>query len=431
MGDTPFSEKASAAGGSMRLYVLCRRAAVLLLACAAAACSTGGATRQPVPSPDGSVRVTRGTFEKRFLASGELKAGDSSLVLTPLTHTWRLNIAMLAEHGSAVQEGDVIARFDTSDLERKIQEQRLQLQGLENEREVGRKTAERELLELEGSLDIKKLELRKAELWLRVDPALLEPKTLEEKRHEKGLKLLEIEQIENQIREKKEEARLASETFEIRKQDMNDTLKRAQLDREKMTIKAPRSGFVLCRTNWYEQRPYQVGDQIWAGADLLEIPDMESMEALLEVSEVDAFSIHPGQEAEVVLDNHPERRLKGVVKEVTGVLHQSRTTGSGLQVFEVTVSLDRFDPAVMKPGMSVRASILLERRENVLLAPRSAVRPGPAAPAVRIVRKDGTPEVREMEILDRNEEWAAVKSGVSEGEAILAAWRENDKGVEP
>ena len=45
--------------------------------------------------------------------------------------------------------------------------------------------------------------------------------------------------------------------------------------------------------------------------------------------------------------------------------------------FDVVVALDQTDPAVMRPGMSVRVEVVRRRAEEALLVPRAALRRAP------------------------------------------------------
>jgi multidrug efflux pump subunit AcrA (membrane-fusion protein) len=54
-------------------------------------------------------------------------------------------------------------------------------------------------------------------------------------------------------------------------------------------------------------------------------------------------------------------------------LAKPRIPGSPVQYFGVTLELAKTDPRVMKPGQRVRATLLLDERQDAILVPRQAV----------------------------------------------------------
>jgi hypothetical protein len=76
--------------------------------------------------------------------------------------------------------------------------------------------------------------------------------------------------------------------------------------------------------------------------------------------------------ARVAIEGRPGEEHKATVARVEPL---AKTTGwqSPVRYFEATLSLARTDPAIMKPGQRVRATLRLEEAEGVLAVPRGAV----------------------------------------------------------
>ncbi|MFC2174075.1 efflux RND transporter periplasmic adaptor subunit [Acidobacteriota bacterium] len=389
-----------------------------------------GDSPEQIPSKTDQIEVIRGPFEKRFIATGELRAEHSTQIrVPPVGRSYRMNIASLVEHGSYVNKGDLVVSFDASNVEQEIHDNEMRLAEIDNEIRMKRMTARREIMEIEEDLEVKRLEIQKPELYLKIDPSLLTPEDLDKWRYQKNLILLDLRDYERKIKHKREEHQYAMEELQIRKAKIVDTLERNRSHVEKMQIKAPSSGYALCQTNWQENRPLKIGDEVYMGRVLIDIPEMRGMEAVLEISEVDAYSLKVGLEAEISLDIHPDKVFTGTIKKIANVIHEKGGWRSKLKAIEVVLSLDVWDPELMKPGMSLRASILQERRDNLLLVPRNAVQYAEGGPAVQVVNSAGSAEVRQVDILDRNVEWVAISSGLQEGEKILPTWEERAQGI--
>jgi multidrug efflux pump subunit AcrA (membrane-fusion protein) len=115
-----------------------------------------------------------------------------------------------------------------------------------------------------------------------------------------------------------------------------------------------------------------VGDTVWNGQILAEIPDLANMEAEVYVLEADAGGLAPGRPATVTLESRPGVEHAARIARVDS-LARPRFRGSPVQYFGVTLALDRTDPGVMKPGQRVRALLRLDERPRALTVPRQAV----------------------------------------------------------
>ncbi len=115
-----------------------------------------------------------------------------------------------------------------------------------------------------------------------------------------------------------------------------------------------------------------MGDQVFWGWNLLILPDLSEMEARISVSEVDGGMVLPGQTVRMVADSFPDREFTGKVQHVPE-LAERIARKSKVRAFLATVQLDRTDSRMMRPGMSVRAEIILDEREGLVL-PRKAVK---------------------------------------------------------
>jgi multidrug resistance efflux pump len=97
-------------------------------------------------------------------------------------------------------------------------------------------------------------------------------------------------------------------------------------------------------------------------------PALDAMEANVYVLEVDGSGLAEGQPAEVVVEARPDRTFAAKIK-VVDKLAQPRQQGSPVQYFGVTIALDTSDRELMKPGQRVRAGLVLDQ-QDALVVPR-------------------------------------------------------------
>ena len=126
----------------------------------------GCATEHEVPLYE----VQRGAFRREIVAEGTLRAVRSTIVNAPRTARGALQIVWLVEDGSAIREGDVLARFDTTELEIEVLEGEIAVSTAErkiDQRSVESKAA---LAEVERDKRLAGLELTMAQELAEKDP---------------------------------------------------------------------------------------------------------------------------------------------------------------------------------------------------------------------------------------------------------------------
>ena len=131
-----------------------------------------------------------------------------------------------------------------------------------------------------------------------------------------------------------------------------------------------------------------VGQMVNAGAQVASLADLTALEVVADMSEVDVARIAVGQEVNVTLDALADRTFQGHVTRVA----LAGTAVQGVVNYPVAIRLDRPDPAI-KPGMTANASIIVERRDNVLLVPSRAIRSQSGRRYVRVLYKGQTIDV--------------------------------------
>jgi HlyD family secretion protein len=170
-------------------------------------------------------------------------------------------------------------------------------------------------------------------------------------------------------------------------QQARAALRQARDDLAKTTIYAPMSGTVSKLNK--EIGEIALGSQFQEDV-ILEISNLEGMEALVDIDENDIVSVSIGDEAEIEVDALPDVKLKG---KVTEIANSAKSSGLGTTdektEFEVKVAI--IDPVdELRPGMTASAEIVTDVCEDCLSVPIQSV-------AVRTLEQLGAEQTGEGE----------------------------------
>jgi HlyD family secretion protein len=175
-----------------------------------------------------------------------------------------------------------------------------------------------------------------------------------------------------------------------------------------LRVAAPFDGVVT-------QRLVEVGESVVPGQAVLEVTSPERLYVSTQIDEIDIGRIRVGLPARVTLDPFPGQVWQAKVTRVSEVVNDQREQNRTLEVeVEIAFAADRPQP---KPGTSADVQIVLDRHENVLRVPSSAVAEGRR---VLIVRR-GRAVAREVKTGLKNWEWTEVREGLREGEVVITS----------
>lgn len=147
--------------------------------------------------------------------------------------------------------------------------------------------------------------------------------------------------------------------------------KQMQKSLERTTISSPINGIVTKLE--VEKGEKVVGTAQMAGTTIMEIADLSTMNAIVEVNENDIVYVKIGDTANIEIDAIPNEIFKGFVIETghsaitTQSLSQDQTTN-----FKVKIRLISPDKR-LRPGMSCNVEIITTTKENVLAVPLQSV----------------------------------------------------------
>ena len=350
-----------------RKLVLALSGAGLLVLGAGALAVRGLLVSSNVPT----LALKKQPYHVEVTAEGTLKAAVATPITAPTDVHERMTIAWIVEDGAPVKKGELVARFDPSDFEKRLTE------GREDEASAGHKVlkgrAEADTTERNFARDVEvsEKELAHAKAFQSKDPDIFSRADIIESAIDADLAehKRQYAQTMKDLKGKLSQTDLDLNGIEKKKAGLK--IHRAQAALGAIEIRAPHDGVMALERDWMGNLP-RVGQTVWVGMKLGELPNTGAMEAEVFVLEADAGRLTKGQRADVTLDAHPEKTFRAEVSKVDP-LAKPIYPDVPVQYFTVTISLKKSDPSFMKPGQRVKATILLEDREAALVLPRQAI----------------------------------------------------------
>lgn len=295
---------------------------------------------------------------------------------------------VLIEEGMVVEEGQVLARLDDSNLQPALALA-----------EAQRLSAERGESETAALLTEAKLSLERSQ-------RLVEKKLTSQAELDRARAL--AESLEAQLARKQADVEVAARQVDIYRQQVEDSI-----------IRAPFAGVVVAKN----AQPGEMISPISAGGGFTRtgigtIVDMASLEIEIDVNEAYINRVEPGQAVVATLDAYPDWKIPCHVIAIIPTADRQRAT------VEVRVGFDELDPRIL-PDMGVKVAFQESEAETQrsaaaggLTLPREAVRREQGRDYVLVVR-DGKVERRAVATGAAGDATVAVTSGLAPGESVV------------
>lgn len=317
-----------------------------------------------------TVTVARENFERRVIADGYLEAAEASPITAPQDSQAPMKIAWIAEDGASIAAGEVVVRFDPTEMERQLRDSQGDLESallsIKKERELGTATlSKRDQAAAQAQREIesaKTFVLDDEDAFARHE--LIDAQIDIELAHAKAEHARAVKQVERSASGSR------VELLEITRRQADNEVARAREALERLEVESTTAGIFVLERDWRGQTPH-IGDTVWPGQKLAELPVVSSMQASLFVLEADAGDLEEGLRAEVIVEAHPGKVYSVMIKRID-TLAQPRHHEVPVQYFSVFLELDETDAATMKVGQRVRATLFIEQQDALVL-PRQAV----------------------------------------------------------
>lgn len=292
-----------------------------------------------------TAKVRQSDVIVRTYARGELRAVRSATLTAPnLFGT--IQVTQLAALGALSKEKDLIAEFDDSELQSRLEEKQLEIDQVDEQLKKAQADLairdnqdQVELLRTRYSVRRAELEVKRNELISQID-AKKNLLNLEEAKRR-------LTQLESDIKSRREQAQAELAVLRERKNKALLELNREKMRLNQVKLLAPMSGLVAIR----QTRPtffmpgmqlpdIREGDQLQAGMPVADILDLSELEVIARVGELDRANLHEGQDVVMTLDALAEKKLSGKIKSMSGTASANIFSSDPAKKFDVLFSID-------------------------------------------------------------------------------------------
>lgn len=295
--------------------------------------------------------------------TGEIESASSAFFGPPaVPNIWQYTISFMAKEGRKVKAGMPILKFDPQELMTQLRDKSNALNEKQKQLEKQEIVSREVIAELKLKQREADAELDKARLKADIPVELLASRDYKE--NKLILKQAELTLLMSAAVLQKEQ-RVQDTEITILKREiavLEGEVAQFKSSVDSMTVKAAGKGVVI-HTVDRRNNKHEVGDNVWMGRRVMELPDLSQLQVHLEVPERESARIAIGQAVKFVVDAAPDEQFYGEITELASVIH-TRSRNQPARVFDATVSMQNPDLTIMRPGMSVSAEIYLNKESG-------------------------------------------------------------------
>lgn len=360
--------------------------------------------------------VREGDFLELVNCRGELVA-RKSVQLTAPVNVPDMRIVWMAQANAPVKAGDVVIRFDASSGRQQLAEKTASLEQanatLEQAEAQARITMQQDVRDTGAArhqVEKARLDVSKAEIVSRLQA--------EESRVDLSLarEKFNVQQATNDLHKASDGAKVASVSRVQTKAKSEVDLTNLRLSQ--MEVRSPGSGVIVFLTNysqgWMNAKPFKVGDRVWPGSSIAEIPDLSTLEIKGTVEETDRGRIMVGQRVRIRVDALAEKTFDGELASISPLTEQNFEwpPTRNFRAFARITSTDE----KLRPGMNGKMDVVVNTLKGALSIPSKAVF-ALNGKAVAYVAEGNRFRAVPVDVAARNADEVAVK-GLRAGQSV-------------
>ena len=330
---------------------------------------------------------------------------------------WNFQIVNLVAEGKQVKAGEQLITFEAQRIREDLQRFQNELDQATKELEKTRTQIDLERQELQTRLAAAENNYEKLKLKQTRDLGVESLTKIEEDRLAFEQARREVEAIKERLDWHKKSSEATYQIIASKKARAENKVNEIKKGMENFQAKADRDGVVIYKTKWNGDK-FRVGENVWMGQMILEIPDLNTIIAEAFVPEVDIGKIKTGQRAEVTIDAFPDKVYSGSIKSV-GTLVRPKAWDIPNKILDIQIALDQLDTSIMRPSMSVKAKVETSSIENCLAVPLKAVRTTAEGSMVKVKTDQGWREQR-IKLGESNGAEVVIIEGLKAGDRIGA-----------
>ncbi len=323
---------------------------------------------EPVPV----LSLERGPLTLEVQANGEIVGLETVPVPTPNTSAGSLKLAWLIPEGTMVQAGDSVVKFDSTDTLLQLEQQNNTLTS--NGENTKITTGNQQLNDKSMTIDRTQAEMdyEYSMTVLPEDETIFSKWDIIEAKINAGFAKSRIDNLAAKAKVTKRVNKSQLQVQAIERNRAQGEVGRIQQTLASMELRSPAGGLLLYRRD--RRKDPQIGDNCQAGQVLVEVVDLNALQARIYVLEKEAGNLDKGKPVTIQLDALPDKQFHGEVRSVSSVA-AALERNSPLKYFTCDVTIRDAGEYLryIKPGMALLARVILEKYDSCFVVPASAL----------------------------------------------------------
>tara|TARA_B110000902_G_scaffold258863_1_gene329281 strand:+ start:53 stop:1255 length:1203 start_codon:yes stop_codon:yes gene_type:complete len=314
-------------------------------------------------------KVIQTPFSIEVEGFGEIEAAQSQKIMTPGRRA--MTIAWLKDENTYVEKGEVIARFDAQQILKDSRDEELQLMLLAQDIVKSNAQQNQAKQDIDSDQSFVKYEFDFTDRFaiddlrvysqLEIIDTLANRDFLEAK--DDFLEWKETSIVEQHSNE--------NAVLDIRKTGVETMFNRHQQALSSLEVVSPFSGLLVYEKDRRGEKP-AIGQSVFPGRPIAQIPNLDNMQASLFVQANDAIDLAKGLAVDIRLNAFPNKVFSGEISDVSG-FPRSIERGNPVTYFEIVVTLLEQDKSMMQPGRKLTAKINVKAPTDQLVVPLQAL----------------------------------------------------------
>ena len=298
-----------------------------------------------------------------LLLTGKVSSSAKQVVNAPQSSRWQIQIQWMEEEGEIVNEGDVIAVFDGSNEQSRLDQNIESLERQVLELEQLKMEQERKVSEAQGSLKL---------AIMRVDRARIEASVpaSDVSRYDKGQYDLALQRalLEQVKAEEALQRALKERSTELQKKNIDNQKVEEEIAYlegllEKMNVKATLSGPVSYAMHPWTQQKIAAGNNLQPSWKVMDVQASSDFQIETWIHEIDAVGLQENTQVNLVIDAYPNQNFTGKIESISSQSEKKSQWSKSAYFPAIIRFVDEPDLKLL-PGMSVRIHVNSEESND-------------------------------------------------------------------
>ncbi|MBI1763298.1 MAG: efflux RND transporter periplasmic adaptor subunit [Acidobacteria bacterium] len=366
-----------------------------------------------------TITVTPGTLSFRVETTGTLRATSVQSFGGPpaFSNYWQFQLVSIIPEGRNVKKGEPLLMFDAQRINEDLMRFQNELDQASKELEKTTAQISLERQELTAKLAEAENNFEKLKLKQRVSSDIEASRNIELDQLAVEQARREVEALQERLEWHKKSSDAVQNIIASRKARAENKVAQINQGRANFQAKADRDGVVVYKTKWNGDK-FQIGENVWSGQPIIDIPDLNTIRAEAFVPEVDIGKIKLDQRAEITIDAFPGKAYTGKVKKMDTLVRQKAWDIQN-KILYVEIELDQLDTNLMRPAMGIKTKIETGALANCLFVPLKAVKTTDTGAQVKVRTPNGWRD-QTVKLGEANATDVVILEGLNAGDRVAS-----------